>query len=90
MISAITMIQAAKKLKITILSRMNCEFVKLKSRNNPDELKIAALNAAMDDIKNINRGAFLPIMQQPLIQGLAVLFGGGGGFLILESILIAG
>jgi len=49
---------------------------------NPQTMK--DIQFVIDEIKSIREGTFAPLMQHPLVQALAVPFGGVGGVYLID------
>jgi hypothetical protein len=56
------------------------------AKGQGDEAKHVAeqITLILGSIRSTRQGAFLPFFQQPLVQALALFFGGGGSLLLLE------
>lgn len=41
---------------------------------------------AIDEVRREQRGAFRPLMQDPIVRAIAIPFGGVGGVVLIEQI----
>ncbi|MGR9115946.1 MAG: hypothetical protein ACU85E_09285 [Gammaproteobacteria bacterium] len=74
---------ALKSLTITLMAVRGRDEISARMMENQ-------LTLAIDQIKSIREGAFLPLTHEPAIQALLLPLGGWGGFTILEHIILRG
>lgn len=72
---------ALKSLTITLMAVRGCE-------EKSAKILESQLTLAIDQIKSIREGAFLPLTHEPAIQALLLPLGGWGGFTLLEHVIL--
>jgi hypothetical protein len=86
LLSAYALRLAAEGARDAALRRLGMELLRAKARD--DKLGAELLTTAVQSVQNVSEGAYRPFLQQPIVRGLLIPFGGYGGLAILEYFLI--
>lgn len=76
--------RAAEHARQAALSRLVTIQTAAYASSKPDEEYLRCIDAIINNVKGLREGAFLPFMQNPVIQALLVPFGGVGGAYAFE------
>ncbi len=83
-ICAVILRRSAETLRADVLSRLENRLTRVYAGESPDKTEVERIQYVLREVKEINRGAFAPYLQQPVLQSLLVPVGGLGGIKILE------
>lgn len=81
---AVILRRSAEKARRMVVKRLWVKQVHAKGQGDEAKHTAEQIGLMIESIRSIRQGAFLPFFQQPLVQALALFFGSGGSFLLLE------
>lgn len=81
---AVILRRSAEKARRMAVKRLWVKQVHAKGQGDEAKHMAEQIGLMIESIRSIRQGAFLPFFQQPLVQALALFFGSGGSFLLLE------
>jgi hypothetical protein len=75
--------RAAERLRRVSIDRLVTELVIEEGAAN-DAAKISQLRTVLDEVRQLNEGAFAPITSQPIVRAALLPLSGAGGIALLE------
>jgi len=88
-IHSLVLRREADRARKAVLQRLREKLSEItnKSTIKRREIRRQQLVMLIEDIRNVDRGAFRPLTEDYLVRALAIPFGGTGGLLLLEQVL---
>lgn len=81
---AVILRRSAERARKNAVQRLTTRLASVFSHKEPDEYEVTRISFVLDEVKAIREGAFAPFTQHPVVQALAVPFGGVGGVYLLD------
>lgn len=80
---ALTLRRQAERTRDYIIDHLSQKLIRVMA-DDPQQPRVAQLQFVLSEVKATQRGAFAPLLQQPIIRSLLVPFGGLGGLHLLD------